>query len=858
MKKLLLLTVSLLFFKNANSQSWLPEHTGTTKYDDIIERFRNTPDTEKEDDEANENDLPREGKNYHFERWAWYWQNHLDENGNLASPLRTFEAWQQLKLSKAATARFKTTNQAQWSFVGPSSSPGGYRGIGRINNIGFHPTDSNTFIVATAGGGAWRTTNGGQSWTCLTDQLPVLGTSDVDYNPLNPNTIYLCTGDRDASDTYSLGVLKSTDGGVTWDTTGLIFKRNDLRLTNALVINPKDTNSLTLATSVGMMKSYNGGQTWSTTAAGHFKEVVYHPLDTNIMYAATVSPGAIYRSVNGGSTWQQTLAPTNAGRISIAVTPAAPSIVKAVVSRSSDNGLEGIYHAADTGKTFTKIFGNPNDCSTNILNGSNTLSGSSCGGQGWYDLSIAISPVDANKIFVGGVNTYRSMNGGSNWTIVNQWFGGMPGLSVVHADKHMLAFNPVAPAAVYECNDGGIYRSYNVNLWTDLTNGLQNTQFYRLATSDMASFVVAGAQDNGTKAVDFNGSSTELTGGDGMDCQIDFFDPNTFYTSTQYGNFNRTTDGGNSFTGITIPGNPTGPWITPLQLSYQSSSWLFAGYQHVFFSPDMGNSWTDISPMLSNSADITRLSLSPQDQNRILALQGSVIRYTKDFGNTWSPVSSLFGSNISDILMDPLDTNRLYVTYGGFGSTKVAQYVFGSGWTKIQDSLPNIPIQCITKDVENGTLYIGTDIGVFYKDTASTHWQPFNTGLPVIEVTDLSINYTTNEVWASTYGRGIWKSPRYTINTGIGSIPLALNVISVAPNPAHNSFTLSTDNDALKTQSVIVRLVGYDGKVVRILENKFDGSGRLQVPTADIAPGTYIVEVQSSHGVAATSKVILF
>jgi len=856
MKNLTLLTVSLCFVTGIQAQTWLPENAKTDKLAEII-AAHNTPNEEDNDAVSPDGKVIKEGKNYHFDRWAWYWEHHLDETGAIASPLRTFQAWQKLQRSQRLQSNFKTTNASQWSFVGPTTSPGGYNGMGRINDVGFHPADTNIFIVATAGGGAWRTVNGGVTWTCLTDQLPVLGTSDVDYNPLNPNTIYLCTGDKDASDTYSVGLLKSTNGGLTWDTTGVQFRPSDLRLTNSLVINPLDTNSLTLGTNTGILKSFDGGATWTQVANGHFKELLYHPTDTNILYAASSSNGAVWRSADGGMTWTNVLDIPFASRASIAVTAADPGVVKAVFANASNGGLYGVYNSTDSGQTFSHIFGSNTACNTNILSGSASLSANSCSGQGWYDLTIAISPSDANVVYVGGINTYRSFNGGISWNIVSEWTSSLPGVQTVHADKHKLTYNPINPKVLYECNDGGIYKSYNSTLWTDLSNGLQITQFYRIAGSDMANFVIAGAQDNGTKRVTFAGGSNELTGGDGMDCQIDFSSPSIFYTSSQYGNFRRTTNNGGNFTSITNKLNQSGAWITPLVIHPTDPSLLIVGYAHVYVSNDRGDNWTDISPGFSSGVNISRLAVTHQDVNRIFLVQSGLIRYTKDFGNNWSSLLMGYGGVISDILIDPTDTNRVFVTYSGYGATKVAQYYFGSGWSKVQDSIPDVPVHCIAFDSATHTLYIGTDIGVFYKDPTMISWAPFSSGLPAIEVTDITINYATNELWASTYGRGVWKSPKHIFNTSVGNLPLELDIIKVMPNPNKGRFMISTQNSALKNEPVSVRIISFNGMEVLSTEGRFDGAGQLSVNAASLSTGTYIVEVKSRGSIAARSKMII-
>ncbi|MBS1588610.1 MAG: T9SS type A sorting domain-containing protein [Bacteroidetes bacterium] len=839
-----------------DAQPWSPATLHTTKLSEIEKRYERSVEQGLNARE-NKNEPNKEEGDYHFDRWMWYWQQHLNEKGEMVSQAATYQAWkafQQNQIKQNKTTR--TTNNASWSFAGPSSSPGGYSGIGRINNIGFHPTDSNTFIVATAGGGAWRTTNGGFNWTNLTSGLPVLGTSDVVYNPLNPNTIYLLTGDRDASDTYSLGVFKSTDGGQTWQPTGLTYNRTDFALTNAMVINSQDTNSLTIATSNGLMKSYDGGQSWKVKQVGNFKEVLYHPTDTSILYAASYSPGRVYRSTDGGQTWTITGNFVGSVRVSIAVTPAAINIVKAVVS-NNNHGLQGIFNSNDTGQSFTNIFGSNTDCSQNILNGSMNLSSTTCDGQGWYDLTIAISPLNASIVYVGGVNTYRSTNGGVSWALVNQWWGSSPGIAVVHADKHKLKFNPLSPA-IYECNDGGVYKSYNPLTWTDLTNGLQITQFYRIASSNVANFVIAGAQDNGSKRVHFSGVSKDLTGGDGMDCQMDYVDSNTYYTSTQYGNFNRTTNNGFSFKRIGPTGVSNGAWVTPLEIGRNNPMQLFVGYDHVYTSYDQGDNWADISPNFPTGSNITRLSVSPLNPNAVLVLQGASLRYTSDLGNTWQPIILLYGTGVSDIMLDVWDSTVVWVTYGGFTGTKVARYQFGNGWSRVQDSIPNIPIKCINMDSQNGTLYIGTDIGVFFKDTASTFWKPFINGLPVVPVTDLTINYATNEIWASTYGRGIWHSPRYMISTGVPSIPFASDVVKIIPNPNRGKFRIETENKMLKGANASIAVYNFSGQAVAKESVRFSDNGVVDIHLSNVPAGTYMIEIWANNIPAAKQKLIVY
>ncbi len=865
MKRILFPAALLFFISGVNAQPWL-EGVPANKpvnLSQVVESYNARQNNESYRDEEkqafSEEEAEREGKNYHFDRWKYYWEAHTDENGNLVSPLKI---WQELnafeKLQSKTAAKTTATDQSNWTFQGPRQSPGGGKGLGRINIVGFHPTDSNTFWIGSAGGGAWKTADGGLTWAPVNDHLPVLGVSDIDFNPLNPNTVYLCTGDRDASDNFSVGVLKSYDGGATWDTTGLKWSTSDTRLTNSLVINEVDTNSLTLAASNGIYKSYDGGTTWTLVLGGNFKQLVAHPADTAVIYAAGYSTGTyqVYRSADGGATWTATSNFPSNTRVAIAVTKANPAIVKAIVAKL-DYGLEGIYNSTDTGKTFTKIFDDGTNCSTNIL--ANTPNANQCGGQGWYDLAIAISPNDENEVVVGGVNTWYSSTGGASWAIASQWNTTLPGIQSVHADKHYQVYSPVMANTLFECNDGGIYKTNRpTSLWNDITNGLGITQFYRNAVTNMASFIVGGAQDNGSKKMD-NGAATELTGGDGMDCQVDYSNPKIIYTSIQYGELRRSLNGGANFTDIhnNIPGKPAGDWITPIAISPAIPDFIFAGYNKLYSSTDKGNTWTELSP--TQTSNIKRIGLCVSNPDHIYILVGNTIKHTTDYGNTWKVIPSTVTGTISDIQVDPKDENHLWVTYNGFGANKVAEYSAANGWKTRNDLLPNVAIHCVVIDSSKGTVYIGTDIGVFAWDPNRSYWQPYNKNLPTVEVSDLAINYTSGELCAATYGRGMWTSPVYdpAVATAVGNIPYASDVISISPNPSNGHFSINTSNKALQGTRVVVRIVNMTGAIAWQNTVSFTSGGQAVI-IADLPRGTYIVQVNKDNLLFAKEKIVVY
>lgn len=849
--RLLLAGSLLLLALNVQAQPWLngmPE--GRLKLEDIEKAYQHKNDADP---------YTKEGHDYHFERWRWNQQRHADEQGYLVSPAKAWEEAQRIK--EANRAQHKNTSvNASWTFHGPDNPLGGSAGVGRINVIEFHPTDTNTYIIGSPGGGMWRSTNDGQSWSVLDDFLPVLGVSDIDYNPQNPNTIYACTGDRNGSDTYSLGILKSTDGGITWDTTGFTYTFNQTEKTNGLILNPVDTSSLTIATSNGIYKSNDAGVTWNLTQPGNFQQIIYNPADTNIIYASGFSSGSrqLHRSDDGGYTWNDSI--TNfpgVRRFEIAVTPANPAIVK-IVTANSDYGLEGIYSSSDTGKTFTKIF-DDNNCTTNILD--NQPRGNTCGGQAWYDLSITISPVDSNLLIVGGVSTWYSADGGYSWSLSNQNRSQVPGVTVVHADKHFHKFHPLRPNILYECNDGGLHKcaspTIQNSIWNDLSAGLGITQFYRNAVSPTATFVLGGAQDNGTKRL-IGGTSEQMTGSDGMDCHINPIDSTNFYTSAQYGELRRTTNDGNNFTDIqnNIPGRPDGSWITPFSLVPGNPTSIIAAYNTVYYSNDMGENWTDISP--SFGANCTRLSISQVDTNYIYAIFGGSVRYSVDFGSDWKFIFSTLGS-ISDLQADPDSARRVWITLQSYTGNKVAMYDLDSTkWTLYNDGLPEIPVNCLAFDEINKTMYVGTNLGVYYREYHKTDWQAFNNGnLPNVEVIDLGINNTTGTIWAATYGRGMWSSPVHKSTVSVETVtPYAKGVIKIAPNPNEGSFRIMTGNESLQNSDVEIVVTNVAGSVVWKGAANISANGIASV-NADLTHGIYIVDVVKENMSFARAKMVV-
>ncbi|HAS44124.1 MAG TPA: hypothetical protein DCS93_26840 [Microscillaceae bacterium] len=760
------------------------------------------------------------GKGYKpYKRWEYFWSQRLMPDGSIPpAGMRRIEWNKYLQKHPEVMERRKMRTKenliGNWVTMGPDSSRGGHYGIGRINCVAFHPTDINTFYAGTPAGGLWRTTNGGNSWSNLTDDLPIIGVSSLVIHPTNPNLIYMATGDGDGRDTYSIGVLKSTDGGATWNNTGLNWTTFRNRGIYKLVMHPDDPNILMVATSVGIYKTSDAGANWTRTQVGYFYDLEFKPGDPTIVYAGgtngnMLSGNQVFKSSNTGDSWSKR---TNFGgrlrRIALAVSPANPEFL-AVLAGAQNNGFGGFYTSTNSGNTFNLIY----DSSKKNLLGW-TDNGSDVGGQAWYDLTLAISPIDADIITVGGISNWRSTDGGASWTVLNYWRN----LKNPHADKHFLAYHPLQTEVMFEGNDGGIYKSLDGGTsWTELTKGMAHTQFYRLGVSQSdPNYIIAGAQDNGIKLKKGPDTWADMPGGgDGVECFIDPNNKEIYYYSLQQGKaITRVKPGDGARISNNLPAGAAGSasWVTPLAMDPGNSSNILYGCAlGLFRSTDQGDTWTSITenhPLdttingIKVGASVNVFAVAPTQSDIIYAVSGIGIYRTSD-ANHWVEVTNnlpLYGAGsrprVNYIAISPSDPNTVWISLSGYHA---GQKVYkttngGNSWTNISGTLPNVPVNCITHDDASGneSLYIGTDLGVFYRNNDLGDWQTFDNGLPNTIVNELEIQKSTKKLRAATYGRGVWESDLYG-DANASPLPVITSFTPVS-GPIGTSVTIQGNN----------------------------------------------------------------
>lgn len=749
---LLLLTGGLLSAQNSSpSEMWLNPPTRD------FETIQQTVEQYYADKEQGR------GSGYkQWKRWEYYHQSRLTPDGKITNvAARTWDSYLEHKAQFDNGSRAPLSSNGYWNSLGPTTYTnlaGWNPGIGRLNVIAFHPTSSSTFWVGGPSGGLWRTNNGGTSWTPLTDGMPNIGVSGIAVNPSNTNIMYILSGDGDGGDTRSIGVLKTTNGGETWLTTGLSWTVQDNVRGYKLLIHPTNANILFAVTNDGIFKTTNGGISWTNVRSGNFRDIEFKPGDPTYVYVSGTS--TFFRSTDTGENWTQitTGMPAGCTRIAIAVSPANSGYVYLFGGPATAVGsFKGFYLSTNSGGSFTTRSTTPN-----VLGYSSI--GNDDSHQTTYDLAVAVSHTTSSEVIVGGINTWTSTNWGTSWSISSWWDTRGNTIGYTHADIHDLAINPLNNY-LYCLSDGGVFRSTNFgSTWTDLTDGISITQWYRIAgTQANSSLLIGGTQDNGSNKWTGTSNMQHMRGADGMDCMIDHTNSNILYTNRQYGILEKSTNGGSVFTGIQ-PAGSTGTWVTPVIMNPVNANILYAGYTDVYKSTNGGSSWTNTGVSGSSA-----MAMGTSSTSRIYAASGTSIWRSDDAAGTWTSISAgLQSRSITGIAVNPDNSLGVFVTVADYfvGQKVYASSNGGASWTNISDNLPNTIVNCIAFQDADGSpanaLYIGTDIGVYYRDESLGFWIPFMNGLPTVPVFDLEINYTSSMIRAGTYGRGLWSSDLYT------------------------------------------------------------------------------------------------
>ena len=681
-----------------------------------------------------------------FERWYVINSKRLDAYGNVISAAQVRNEFQRMRSFGAFEQKGAWYNYGPIN-VGPRN--GIKKDGGRVKNIAFHPTDANTYLVSCFKSGLFKTTDAGETWNPLTDQLP----EEVYISkilPSTPNTIFIGTNS---------GVLKTIDGGVSWNNTGLTSIK-----TNALVIKPDQESVIIAGTQSGIYRSTDGGVSFSQVqSASNVQELRIHPTNSNVMYAGTNGAASqFFRSLDGGATWTEDTTFGQGAFMKIAVTPAQPNDVYVINSRDhlDQDSFEGVYRSTDSGVTFTKQSGGT-PCITGYDN-----TGAISRGQPNYNLFIVADPNNADVVYAGGVKSWKSINGGVSWTqVFNDVTADGGGL---HLDQLTWAYSPINDT-LFAVNDGGIYFLNATDKFQSITDGLPIAEIWECTQSQQHKTNVAGGTFHCGIKLNKDGVWLSPWGGDEATVLFDYSD-DTYAYHFKYEKISRSVDGGLSFQRINSSSADRGWYTGTGVLDKSDVNTLYVGLFEVerinnARTATSSQAWDKISSF-GGSSRIEKIEQSDGDHNIMyVSREGNkfyrsddVIGATPTFTDITSTLPA--SGKITDIATHPTNANTVYIL---LGSQIYKSENKGSTWTNISSGLPGVALlEMIYDKSSDEGIYVGTDIGIYYKDASLSNWIDYSAGLPVIRVSGMDIYYGTNRedsfLTVSTDGRGFWRS----------------------------------------------------------------------------------------------------
>ncbi len=678
----------------------------------------------------------------------------------------------------------------QWRSVGP------FRG-GRVNGVSGSPTEPNTFYFGSVGGGVWKSTNSGRTWTPVFDSQPIASIGAITVAPSNPNVVYVGTGEADmrSQNSFGDGMYKSNDAGKTWKHIGL----DDTRQIGRVLVDPKNPNVVFVAAlghvyganaDRGVFRSKNGGASWQKVLFKNENvgaiDLQFDSNDSKIVYATlwntrrppwSIYPpsygagGGIFKSIDGGNTWNELVngVPVEGrGRIGIAVAKTNPKRIYAII----DAKAGGLYRSDDAGATW------------NLISSDKRI-----WGRGWYFCKVVADPKNADTVYVSNTSVYKSTDAGKTWTAIK----GAPGGD----DYHQLWISPDDPNRMILASDqGAIVTEDGTQTWSSWYNQ-PIAQLYHVAADNRFPYWVTGAQqDSGAVGTPVATVHAELSNRDWSPVcaggESGYTAPDPLHPEILYGDrvtrcnvvTGETKDVSPEKT-MTVPARHT--WTLPLVFSQADPRALYYSNQFLFKTLNGGESWTQISADLSRENPGVPLNLdeataadAPKDVRRgviytiapsplraqtvWVGTDDGLIHRTDDDGKTWANVTPPELTAWSKVVMmdaSHFDANEAFAAIDRHRLTDNEPYIYrtrdaGKTWQKITKGLPKgVYLQTVKEDTERkGLLFAGTELSVFVSFDDGDNWQPLQLNLPHVSMRDLAIH--GDDLIVATHGRGFW------------------------------------------------------------------------------------------------------
>ena len=691
---------------------------------------------------------------------------------------------------------------------------------GRIADFAVNPDNHSEYFVAVASGNVWKTNNNGTTWTPVFEKYGSYSTGCITLDPNNTNVVWLGTGENNHQRAlgYGDGIYKSVDGGKSWENAGL----KESRQIGGIIVDPRDSDVVYVACEGsawgsggdrGLYKTTDGGSTWEPVLTisenTGVNSIVMDPRNPDVIYASSeqrrrhvhtkIGGGpetAIYKTTDAGENWKKLssgLPSAHMGGIGLAVSPANPDVVYAIIEAAGDAG--GFFRSTDRGMSWEKM--------------------SDHHSSGQYYNEIFCDPVNEDKVYSMETVSKYTLDGGKTWKNL--------GLDNRHVDDHALWIDPDNTDHILIGGDGGIYETFDMGKNWDFKTNLPITQFYRVAVDNSEPFyyVYGGTQDNNsmggpsqnTKSKGVTSGEWFVTnGGDGFWGAIDPTDPNIVYAEAQYGNMVRYDR--KSGEAIYIRPEPRENelsyrwnWNTPLIISPHNHKRLYTAANKVFRTDDRGNNWKVISgditaqidrnkwPVMGKywSADAVAKDVSTSLYGTIVSLAESpvvedllyagtddgLIRITEDAGGNWIKQGDFPGvpenTYVSDIMPSKFDENTVFASFDNRKRDDFAPYILkstdkGESWEMITNGLPqNGTVHTLEQDnINKDLLFAGTEFGVFFTTDGGANWVQLKAGIPVIAVRDMVIQERENDLVVATFGRGMYVLDDYTPLRSLG------------------------------------------------------------------------------------------
>jgi hypothetical protein len=696
-----------------------------------------------------------------------------------------------LNASRMETGSTSLSTATVWAERGPKQVGG------RTRVLVFDANDVTNKKVWAGGitGGLWYNndiTSSSSPWHKVDDFWDNLSISSMSIDPTNSNVMYVGTGESQLG-VRGGGIWKTTDGGASWNrlnSTITFLQVRDLAIRNESgvgVVYAAVTPAYGLDNptyTAGLYRSVDGGSSWLQvlpTIDGFYTEL---PTDLEVGSDNTLwvgvqknpevvsSGSAIYESANG-TTWSRTASFTGSaltfkGQVELAIAPSDADIMYAMFE--DDGQVAGILRSTNKGNSWVSV-SEPVDGDTGIPASDFTR------GQAWYDLALAVNPTDVNEVLIGGVDLFKSTNGGTAWVQVSKWWDGFNiTAETVHADQHEIVYRPGTSEAIFG-NDGGIYYGNNLAAGTNAVSiktrnlNYNVTQFYTAALHPiLANYMLGGTQDNGTQKFTQSGfSSTSVAqDGDGAMCFIDQKDPSIQIVSYVYNDVSLSLDGGATFTQL-LSDNNTGSFINTGE--YDSNFKVLYTAKNEFSIYRVSNLQT--TPVtktlningLGSIATAMRVSPYTTSQSNLYVgtMAGRLFKVAN--ANATQQVTELTGDafpqgSVSGISFGASE-DQIIVSFSNYGVISIWETRDGGAtWKNKEGNLPNMPVRWIEYHPQNpDQAYIATELGVWSTDNLNVdapEWTSTNGGLANVRTEMLRMRKTDGILMAATHGRGVF------------------------------------------------------------------------------------------------------